>query len=402
MSTTFENGYALLIGVSDQLNADQAAKLPETANDVTKLAQILLDPKKGGYQKDKVKVLLGQKATKINIIMELIWLQENLEKNPNATAIVYFSGHGYLKKSTQKYYLIPYDFNKALPNETALEGSYFSEKLNALNAQRLLLLMDCCHAGETGALSAPPTDFDQQAAALTPFLLADPLKEINDDEKQEDNPSGSKPINDDEKQEDNPSGSKPINDDEKQEDNPSGSKPIGEASATAAAPATRAVLVSSRGSEKSYIHKEAQMSVFTYHLIEALNGHGKQAAGNTTVNVADLMSYVSDKVPGTAKAMYDQSQTPNFHFSGEKFPIALLMGGEGVSEDQQPESVEQALGSSSISIKVDGDGNVVAENITIGGNQNIDNSTGKKTAGSHSVVADNVNVGGDFNMGGGN
>ena len=116
------------------------------------------------------------------------------------------------------------------------------------------------------------------------------------------------------------------------------------------------------------------MSIFTYHLIEALNGHGKAKGEDTTVNVLDLMSHVLDSVPKTAKDQRDVDQTPNARYNGENFPIALLMGGKGLPEGEEPPKVEQVI-QSVRTVTVTGNGNIVPDKIdTGGGDIIIDNS----------------------------
>ncbi len=388
MSTTFNRGYALLIGVSDQLNPGDAVPLPATEKDVKIIEQVLLDPNKGGYEKDKVKVLLGNEATRINILIHLAELAEELQGNPEASAIIYFSGHGY-KKSAGEYYLIPYDFNRLDPRGTGIEDQFFSEKIGELSAHRLLLLLDCCHAGETNAAISIPSGFIRNPVDVGAFIDSSIGKPVTDDDEQENNSPGSKPVTDDDEQENNSPGSKPVTDDDEQENNSPGSKPIG--------PPTRAVLVSSRGSELSWIHKEADMSIFTYHLIEALNGHGKKSGEDTTVNVLDLMSYVLDSVPGTTQSQYGQSQTPNARYYGENFPIALLMGGAGLPEGGQPPSPDDILAEiKNVTVNVSGNDNVVITDSNIAGDVSIDDSeeTNTTNIGGHNLSG--ASFGGDF------
>jgi hypothetical protein len=95
----------------------------------------------------------------------------------------------------------------------------------------------------------------------------------------------------------------------------------------------RAVLSSSSGEESSYMRKDGQMSIFTYHLIEALTGHAQPQEGATEVLVSDLMSYVWRHVPQSARADWGAEQTPDYQVGGN-FPVALLLGGQGWSKGQ--------------------------------------------------------------------
>ena len=73
------------------------------------------------------------------------------------------------------------------------------------------------------------------------------------------------------------------------------------------------------------------MSIFTYHLIEALTGHAQPEEGAMEVLVSDVMSYVWRKVPDSTKAEYGAAQEPDYQVSGN-FPIALLLGGKGIAK----------------------------------------------------------------------
>ncbi len=136
----FTRGYALVIGIG--------ADLPVTVNDATAVAGLLRDPQRCAYPPDQVWLLVGEEAHRQAILSALDRLAA--EASPEATAIVYFSGHGL---ETPEYYLLPYsrelERGSALtpPLHTAISGQLFTEKLRAIRARRLLVLLDCCHAG---------------------------------------------------------------------------------------------------------------------------------------------------------------------------------------------------------------------------------------------------------------
>ena len=87
----------------------------------------------------------------------------------------------------------------------------------------------------------------------------------------------------------------------------------------------RAVLSSSTGEQRSYLRRDRRMSIFTYHLIEALTGHAQPQEGAREVLVSDVMSYVYRRVPETARADWGAGveQTPDYRVNGN-FPVALL------------------------------------------------------------------------------
>jgi hypothetical protein len=86
------------------------------------------------------------------------------------------------------------------------------------------------------------------------------------------------------------------------------------------------------------------MSIFTYHLIEALTGHAQPQEGATEVLVSDVMGHVWRRVPQSAKADWGRKQEPDYQVSGN-FPIALLLGGKGLSKGQPaPDPLEPLAG----------------------------------------------------------
>jgi hypothetical protein len=144
---TFQNGHALLIGVG--------ADLPNTVDDARGLAEILADAERCAYPPNQVVTLTGPAASRDGMLTALNQLAA--ASVTNATVVVYFSGHGYQVKSSTglQYYLMPYGYNLSALFETAVSGKEFADLLAAIPAKRLLLLLDCCHAGGVGEEKAP-------------------------------------------------------------------------------------------------------------------------------------------------------------------------------------------------------------------------------------------------------
>ena len=93
----------------------------------------------------------------------------------------------------------------------------------------------------------------------------------------------------------------------------------------------RAVISSSQAEQSSWLRMDRTMSIFTYHLIEALTGHAQPAEGATEVLVTDVMSYVYRKVPQSAMTERKAKQQPDYQLSGN-FPVAMLLGGKGLAK----------------------------------------------------------------------
>lgn len=84
------------------------------------------------------------------------------------------------------------------------------------------------------------------------------------------------------------------------------------------------------------------MSIFTYHLIEALTGRSDRLA-SPEVRVTEVMNYLDETVPKTARAEKNKAQTPHHKFEGTGFPIALIMGGKGAARNEVPDPLEHLL-----------------------------------------------------------
>lgn len=230
--TLFDQGHALVIGVG--------ADLPNTVDDAAGLADILKDPTRCAYRPDRVHTLTGQNATRTAILSaldDLSNLQSPISSQP--TVLVYFSGHGYQVATSigEAYYLLPYGCDVHKLSKTAINGQEFTARLRAIPAQKLLLLLDCCHAGGVGDAKAPGME-----------LVKSPLPP--------------------------------------------------EATALLAEGSGRVLIASSQENELSYAGKP--YSAFTLALIEALSGVGA-AKQDGYVRVADLALHAREVVPGRTK-----------------------------------------------------------------------------------------------------
>jgi hypothetical protein len=145
MAEQFTNGYALVVGVG--------ADLPATVRDARALADLLRDPSRCAYPPQQVTLLTSEAARREPVLAALDTLASQTSADPDATVLVYFSGHGL---ETPDTYLMPFGYNLADLAGTAIAGSLFTEKLRAIQARKLLVLLDCCHAGGQAEAKAPP------------------------------------------------------------------------------------------------------------------------------------------------------------------------------------------------------------------------------------------------------
>ncbi|MBN1921707.1 MAG: caspase family protein [Anaerolineae bacterium] len=155
----FTQGHALIIGAG--------ADLPNTVADAEGFAAILKAPQHCAYPPEQVQVLTEEDATRQHILIALEHLEHH--STSESTVIFYFSGHGYRAGNpATAYYLMPHGYDVAHLAQTALSGTELAVRLRALPARKLLLLLDCCHAG--GFTQTPPLPL--QKSPLPPEALA--------------------------------------------------------------------------------------------------------------------------------------------------------------------------------------------------------------------------------------
>lgn len=146
-----EHGHALVIGVGGDL--------PGTVGDAEALADILRAPDRCGYPSDQVTLLTDSAAARDGILDALDTLAQSA--SCQSTVVVYFSGHGYRVSSAMgsTYFLLPHDYDLLDLAGTGINGGEFTEKLRAIAAQKLLVLVDCCRAGGIGDPKSPGLTF---------------------------------------------------------------------------------------------------------------------------------------------------------------------------------------------------------------------------------------------------
>ena len=281
MTETFANGYALLIGVGD--SKYEPLSLPVTVKDTQAIKAALIDPELCGYESENIKILNNKEATKEAILQGLQWLQEKAENDPQATIFVCYSGHGWVDKSDGNYYLLQHDIKPMKLAASALSAKEFTDELRQIQSERLLVVIDSCHAA--GMASSKNADDIAEADAdlldeFDSFQSIAPSKGLISTLKQ------------------------------------------GKG---------RVVFTSSEGEQKSWIMKDDSMSIYTFHFLEALQGAGNQA-GDTVVKVSILMNYVYEAVRETVQNLYSEEQTPHFDFDAGDFAIAKLRGGKGLPD----------------------------------------------------------------------
>ncbi|MEI2688823.1 MAG: caspase family protein [Anaerolineae bacterium] len=217
----FQHGYALIVGVGR--SAYPAWSLPTTASDAAALRAALTDPSLCAYpaDDDHVRLLCDEGATRAALRDGLAWLARQAAADGDVTALVYISSHGWIDKATGRYYLLPHDVKPFDVPGSALAGEELAAALRAIDAPRLLVFVDSCHAAgmataKDGDVLELPGQFGQ---AALPKGLADALR----------------------------------------------------------AGQGRAVFASSRGEQRSWLRPDRTLSLYTHHLLEGLRRRGQPA-----------------------------------------------------------------------------------------------------------------------------
>lgn len=139
----------------------------------------------------------------------------------------------------------------------------------------------------------------------------------------------------------------------------------------------RVVFTSSIGNQSSWVRPDGKMSVYTYHLLEALQGAANQP-GDKVVRVSHLMNYLGKTVPESARDLCKAEQKPFFDFATEDFPVALLHGGKGLATEgwDKQEAEEKIRGIyNNLAISNSDVGNIVN---VIGGNHTFGDISSNK------------------------
>lgn len=328
MTERFNKGYALLIGVGESAYY-KPLSLPVTVKDTQAIYAALIDPNLCAYPDDKehILVLNNEEATRERILNGLKWLEEKAKADSGATVLVYYSGHGWVNQTNNRYYLLPHEVNPLDIPSSALSSEDFTNALRGIRSEGLLVVLDCCHA-------AGMATSKDGAADIT--ILPKEFAEIS------------------------PSESKGFIDSLKQ----------GQGKG-------RVVFASSKAKQKSWYRDN---SIYTYHFIEALQGADNKP-GDTEVRVSNLMHHLGKAVPETAKKLRNAQQTPWFDMGTEDFAIALLRGGKGLPDKGwdavRSEAEERIIKSAEVIIeRIEGKnvknivGSIKGDNIQVGDRTN--------------------------------
>lgn len=263
--TGYPQGHALLIGVA---NYQKISRLPAAIlNDVNDIAATLSSSKYCAYAPTNVVTLLDSNATRSAVLKGLDELAARA--GPDDTVCVFFSGHGGVVGSpgNEESVLVTVDSDLADIENTSISSDELAAALSRIEAKRLLVFIDACHAG---------------GAAISKSLSDGKGHELKSGYSQN-------------------------------------------TFAKLAVGSGRALMASCRADEESVVFEGARNSVFTTALLAGLRGAADKSSSGF-IKVFDLFNYVSEEVP----KLIPDYQHPIFKADNleANFAVALSQGGK--------------------------------------------------------------------------
>lgn len=224
----FDRGHAVVIGVASY---PSLRSLPDAArNDARDLCAVLADPDRGAYPRANVAALFDEQATCSAVRAALDSLAARA--GPADTALIFFSGRA------ADGGLLPHNCDLADLRGTGIPGGEVIDRLRAINAGRLLVIIDAAHAGAPGDPASPGIETEGGFDEAFFYSLA----------------SGPR----------------------------------------------RAVIASSRPGEASNALPGMRNSLFSHYLLEALRGQTR-TLGDGYVRAFDVFRHVAERVPIRAR-----------------------------------------------------------------------------------------------------
>jgi len=148
-----ENAHGLVVGIADYQYVTKLSA--SVAKDAMEVYKTLIDPQACAYKRENVTLLQDEKATGAALRAALAGLKEKTDNDSIVT--IYISSHGgrIADGPYRGEYIAPVDakFNPADPAQlaaTGISGDDFSAALAAIPARKVLVILDCCHAGGIG------------------------------------------------------------------------------------------------------------------------------------------------------------------------------------------------------------------------------------------------------------
>jgi hypothetical protein len=133
---------AIVIGIQNYKNLPQANY---AINDAIRFKDHAI--KFLGVKPENVKLLSDTNAQRADILLAVkYWLPANV--NPGKTDVyVYFSGHGLSQDQVKQQYLLPFDVNTDLLDETAINQKNLFKQISSAGGKSVIVFLDTCFSG---------------------------------------------------------------------------------------------------------------------------------------------------------------------------------------------------------------------------------------------------------------
>lgn len=214
-------------------NYTHAEPLQYAASDALAFADFLKSPRGGSFPDDHVFVLTEDKATRAGVLVAIESLQDRVQ--PGDTVHIYISGHGYVRNNVG--YFIPSDGHLSSASLSAISFAHLKDMTEAglAKAGVRVLITDFCYSGRIG------TEQSQLAQRIQQLIYEEFLRLKRE-------------------------------------------------------PGTFLNLLASRPMELSWEKDTGGQGIFTFALLEGLNGKAARAA-NVVVDAGGLVDYLTSEVP---------------------------------------------------------------------------------------------------------
>lgn len=244
------NLFAVSIGIS---RYKKFSNLMFSSNDAIKFSEKLTSPSGCGYERGSVRLLTDEDATRDQIQKVFSdWLPSNTHSK--ATLLILWSGHGV--KIKNKHYLIPFDSDIS-DEKSMISADEFVSWLETIKVEKLVVFLDTCHSGGLGHQKSGDNAIVD--TALEKGDIYTPTAKI------------------------------------------------------AHAISGRVILTSCKPEQYSYENRKLNHGIYTYHLLEALDGKGAIVLDGS-LRIMDVAIYLWDTVKQTATE-FNLIQEPLFNAS---------------------------------------------------------------------------------------
>ncbi|MFQ3573054.1 MAG: caspase family protein [Thermodesulfovibrionales bacterium] len=140
-----KNRYAIIVGIGKfkyPINPLQYA-----ATDAQNFYNFLVDPRKGGFPRQNVILLLNESATRDRVLDAFNKIRSLAERDD--LVVVYFSSHGAPPDKGYATNIVTYDTNPTPPPNiwwTSINEKMLKEFVDGLRALRLVMILDTCYS----------------------------------------------------------------------------------------------------------------------------------------------------------------------------------------------------------------------------------------------------------------